>query len=106
MELRFGLMMKYLPSPKLLGVTLPRFPARVSTELMFRLAFKAFLRNVREDVPIWDRKQYLPEPALLENDGPIMDFRAWARQFYPDPASERVATDDGGLVQIRACRSR
>jgi 3-ketosteroid 9alpha-monooxygenase subunit A len=46
------------------------------------------LRNVlgqlEQDIPIWEAKIYRDRPLLSSGDGPIMPFRRWARQFYPD----------------------
>jgi phenylpropionate dioxygenase-like ring-hydroxylating dioxygenase large terminal subunit len=38
--------------------------------------------QIQEDIRIWEHKRYLPHPALAGTDGPIMQFRAWASQFY------------------------
>jgi len=47
-----------------------------------RAAIDEAMRQVRQDIPIWESKRYLPEPRLCDADGPIPRFRAWARQFY------------------------
>lgn len=39
-----------------------------------------------EDVYIWERKLYRPEPTLCANDGPIAKLRRWYQQFYTDRA--------------------
>lgn len=60
---------------------------------------KAFIREVsrqlEQDIPIWEHKQYLDRPILCDGDGPIGLFRKWSRQFYSvaaqqsaDPAAE------------------
>jgi hypothetical protein len=36
-----------------------------------------------QDFQIWENKLYRPNPVLCEGDGPIPEFRRWARQFYP-----------------------
>jgi hypothetical protein len=38
--------------------------------------------QIQEDIAIWEHKRYLPRPALASTDGPIMEFRSWASQFY------------------------
>jgi len=45
------------------------------------------VKQMNEDVPIWENKSYLPRPALCDGDGPIADFRRWCRQFYPEPSA-------------------
>lgn len=43
---------------------------------------REFVRQFRQDIPIWEAKQYLPRPVLCDGDGSIGSFRRWARQFY------------------------
>lgn len=40
------------------------------------------MRQVRQDIPIWENKRYLAQPPLCDGDGPIPRFRSWAQQFY------------------------
>ena len=48
----------------------------------------ALVRDLRkqmdEDIVIFDHKIWVDPPALAPDDGPIVRFRAWARQFYVD----------------------
>jgi hypothetical protein len=37
---------------------------------------------VQPDIPIWEHKLYRPRPLLCDGDGPIAEFRSWARHFY------------------------
>ncbi len=48
-----------------------------------------FVKQVGEDVPIWENKVYVEKPLLIKGDGPIIEFRHWAKQFYGEevPAS-------------------
>ena len=41
-----------------------------------------FHTQARQDMPIWEHKLYRPTPSLSPDDGPIMAFRRWAKQFY------------------------
>ncbi len=43
-------------------------------------------RQVMQDIPIWENKVHLARPALADTDGPIMQYRKWASQFYLEPA--------------------
>lgn len=49
---------------------------------------EAQVRNLKtqmaEDNVIFDNKIQVPAPALADGDGPIMEFRRWASQFYVD----------------------
>ena len=38
--------------------------------------------GIFEDIPIWEHKVYVEHPVLVKGDGPIADFRRWAKQFY------------------------
>lgn len=43
--------------------------------------------DFKNDIPIWEAKQYLQKPILCKDDGPIGKLRKWARQFYSDNQS-------------------
>ena len=45
--------------------------------------------EINRDIAIWQRKHYLPRPALSKDDGPIGKYRAWTRQFYQTGANGR-----------------
>lgn len=40
------------------------------------------VRQMEQDIPIWENKCFRERPALCDADGPIPRFREWARQFY------------------------
>jgi len=47
-------------------------------------AYMADVTNQIEcDKPIWENKRYRANPGLCDEDGPIPEYRKWARQFYP-----------------------
>jgi len=48
---------------------------------------REFVRQFRQDIPIWEGKRYLARPTLCDGDGAIAAFRRWAAQFYRDPPS-------------------
>jgi len=52
---------------------------------MAKFAFTAMwadlVRDVEDDICIWERKIYLDRPVLSEADGPIGLYRKWNRQF-------------------------
>jgi len=47
------------------------------------------VRTLEQDFPIWENKCYRERPPLCEADGPIHEFRRWARQFYPGTDRDR-----------------
>ena len=40
------------------------------------------VKQLDEDIPIWENKIYRPRPMLCDGDGPIGRFRTWSQQFY------------------------
>ena len=40
------------------------------------------IRQVQQDIPIWNHKTFRAEPVLCDGDGPIAQFRKWFSQFY------------------------
>lgn len=59
---------------------------RSDDEAMTRLVTDTFVEllaeQIGEDANVWEHKAYVERPALADTDGPIMQFRAWASQFY------------------------
>lgn len=47
---------------------------------------KAVFDGFSQDVPIFEHKGFEPRPVLCEEDGPIMQYRQWAKQFYIESA--------------------
>lgn len=43
------------------------------------------IAQIEADFPIWEHKAHHTVPALAKGEGPILDFRRWAAQFYPAP---------------------
>jgi 3-ketosteroid 9alpha-monooxygenase subunit A len=39
------------------------------------------IRQVEEDIPIWEHKLYRPKPLLSAGDKSIPALRHWSRQF-------------------------
>lgn len=45
---------------------------------------REFSRQIAQDIPIWESKLFRSTPKLATGEGPIIDYRRWAAQFYPD----------------------
>lgn len=60
-------------------------PLPVLGRLLRPVVHRQFCQEVEEDIPIWEKKVYLERPALAPGDGPVTEYRRWARQFYPEP---------------------
>ncbi|MCM3923602.1 Rieske (2Fe-2S) protein [Frankia sp. AiPs1] len=39
--------------------------------------------QIRDDQPIWANRRYVAHPRLAQGDGPVMQYRRWAEQFFP-----------------------
>lgn len=50
------------------------------------------VKQVNEDIPIWNTKRYMSTPLLVEGDGPMMAYRAQYARFFlfddPEPDSQ------------------
>jgi len=53
------------------------------TALMRHSYATMFNRTLEEDIVIWENKIYRMRPAASKSDAPILQFRKWTRQFYP-----------------------
>lgn len=61
--------------------TLPK--AQTGEHTLYAHAFRdEIVRQVNQDIPIWEHKTYLNEPTLCDGDGPIAKYRRWFQQFY------------------------
>lgn len=63
----------------------PRDPESGEISRLGRGFIRDFMRQITQDIPIWEHKVYRERPSLAKGEGPIMEFRRWARRFYcPD----------------------
>lgn len=61
--------------------------AQTEEHTLYAHAFRdEIVRQVGQDIPIWENKVYLDDPALCDGDGPIARYRKWFSQFYVDAA--------------------
>jgi phenylpropionate dioxygenase-like ring-hydroxylating dioxygenase large terminal subunit len=52
------------------------------------------VKQVNQDIPIWNNKVYMKQPLLVKGDGPMLAYREQYQRFYrfdDDPAPETVA---------------
>ena len=57
--------------------------AGLATPEMSKALVEEVVKQVGEDVPIWNNKVHRAQPSLAPGDGPIMKFRRWTEQFSP-----------------------
>ena len=55
-----------------------------SAQMVARGLSAEIVRQVNQDIPIWEHKAYHEHPMLCDGDGPIAKYRRWFRQFYDD----------------------
>ena len=73
-------------------------PARLAPRLdmLTNALIAEVVRQVEQDIPIWEHKMYREHPMLCDGDGPIAKYRRWFRQFYDDVAAPVPAV--GGVA--------
>jgi phenylpropionate dioxygenase-like ring-hydroxylating dioxygenase large terminal subunit len=57
---------------------------------MFAVVGPEIKRQLEQDFQIWANKAYLTQPLLAASDGPILAYRKWYSQFYPDGSPARL----------------
>jgi len=82
---RIALALRRIRDPKRIHPLMSALPRRLLDRIVRATAFRTFVHDVEQDFEILDHKAYLPAPRLVEGDGPIGKYRAWARQFYSEP---------------------
>jgi len=70
-------------SPKRPIVGLRFLPTKLRTSVMNKFVISAQMRDVRQDVVIWQRRRHRPHPRLSRSDGDIGKYRRYCKQFYP-----------------------
>lgn len=51
------------------------------------------VRQVGQDIPIWEHKTYNASPILCDGDGPIAKYRRWFSQFYDNGDNGKDASE-------------
>jgi len=63
------------------GKNVPTFLAKI--------AVQAWVNQYEKDIVIWNQKQYLPAAQIVKNDGPIVQYRRWYKQFYSEIGTKK-----------------
>ncbi len=82
-HLRIALAVEQIEKPAKIFPLLAVLPSSLVTRFVSQGAFKAFMHDVGQDFHIWENKVYVAPPALAAGDGPVGQYRVWAKQFYP-----------------------
>jgi phenylpropionate dioxygenase-like ring-hydroxylating dioxygenase large terminal subunit len=81
-NLKVGMSIKKSNSLTNLNPLLKLIPLSILSNIVARKAFEAFYSDVAQDFEIWENKIYVTPPVLAKGDGPVMQYRLWASQFY------------------------
>jgi nitrite reductase/ring-hydroxylating ferredoxin subunit len=74
--------------------SIKKLPNEEITSVMEEQTLQIFHQEADKDIPLWENKLYLSSPLLCDGDGPIMQFRRWASQFYSDvPVTTEVLVE-------------
>jgi phenylpropionate dioxygenase-like ring-hydroxylating dioxygenase large terminal subunit len=67
-------------------------PAGISEGKMrvTKARMRDLVKQVQQDMPIWNAKKNLKQPFLVDGDGPLMAYRAQYAKFYDDGEPEAV----------------
>lgn len=82
-DLSLASQIREIRRPKRLIVGLGFLPPGFRTRIMNKLVISAQMKDVQQDVVIWQRRRYRPHPRLSRSDGNIGMYRRYCRQFYP-----------------------
>ena len=52
------------------------------TRLLRNLNLKDIIKATEEEIPLYEHKRDISNPLLCDGDGPIKQYRRWAKQFY------------------------
>ena len=69
-----------------LSVRIRRTPIPLYGWIVHRFLRWQMMKTYREDLKIWETKEYLPNPVLCDGDGAIIKLRTWYASFYDPPA--------------------
>lgn len=66
-------------------VFIPTTPGNTESTAQFGKALTEHIsREIEQDVPIWENKEYAEHPLLTRGDGPIATWRSCCQKFYAD----------------------
>lgn len=67
--------------------TVPRF--------MAKFILNALTIQFERDIPIWNNKRWVRAPMAVKEDGPILKYRRWTKQFYCHEGGKVVRDAEG-----------
>lgn len=89
-NLRIAVSLKHIKNPGKVNPVMSLIPKKIAEKIVLNATFENYKLDVSQDFKIWENKKYVHPPALSKGDGPVMQFRKWAEQFYPQEIEELV----------------
>jgi len=93
--LRFDIRVWVLPVPRdeenvdlVIGASTKKGLGPISSFARF-IAHRIVCQEVEEDVDVWAYKAFVDQPALAKGDGPVVEYRRYAKQFYAPAIASR-----------------
>jgi nitrite reductase/ring-hydroxylating ferredoxin subunit len=81
-NLKIGMSLKHIDKPSKIHPLLSLIPTKLIEAFILNAAFRGYKHDVSQDFKIWENKIYITPPALAKGDGPVWQYREWAKQFY------------------------
>ncbi|MEM7040177.1 MAG: hypothetical protein AAF570_24630, partial [Bacteroidota bacterium] len=101
MELRIAMCMKFKGGLKALHPALRFLPKGLATRIVLSKSTKAYAHDVYQDFDVWQNKVYVHPPALAKGDGPVIQYRKWAHQFYTEHEGEEKPRRRAKVVEAK-----
>ena len=77
-------------------MSIERRHPRIVTWFIMRQALRENKLALEQDISVFENKVFVERPLIQPLDGPILPYRRWARQFYPEYARDPgLRRDDG-----------
>jgi nitrite reductase/ring-hydroxylating ferredoxin subunit len=90
-NLKIGASLKKVTNPSKIHPLLSIMPKALLNYFILNATFKGYVHDVSQDFKIWENKIYITPPALAKGDGPVWQYREWAKQFYTTNQAEPVS---------------
>lgn len=76
--------LRRIDAPGRIHPLLRAMPKMAVEWLMHRVLRRGYVRDIHDDIRLWQTLEPPTQPALAPGDGPIAKHRRWAAQFYGD----------------------
>lgn len=106
LEFVMSLQMTHANTPNKVFPGLGLLPKEFFRSFARKVFFEIYKNDISQDFEIWSSKKYLEYPRLIEEDGPILEYRRYCQQFYADdqlskPAVPQEADNGSRVVRIK-----